>query len=63
LNDEYLALAKRLLGMIIRFATLYLCKAALSSIAVIKTKYWSRINLKQNAGGTGAVSQILPRFN
>jgi len=38
LNDEYLALVKRPLRMVIPFATSCLCESGLYAIAVIKTK-------------------------
>ena len=41
LNDEYPALTKKALQMVIPFATSYLCEAGFSAMAVIKSKYRS----------------------
>ena len=41
LNDEYPALMKKALWMVIPFFTPYLCKAGFSAMAVIKSKYRS----------------------
>ena len=60
LNDEYPALTKKALRMVVLFATSYLCEAGLSAMAVIKSKYRSRINVERKM--RGAVSKIFPRF-
>jgi len=44
LHDEYPALAKKALRMVLRFSTSYLCETGFS--AMMKTKYRSRINLE-----------------
>ena len=56
LNDKYPALTKKVLRMFILFATSYLCEAGLSAMAVIKSKYRSRINVEREM--RGAVSKI-----
>ena len=60
LNNEYSALTKKALQMFILFAMSYLCEAGLSAMAVIKSKYRSRINVEKEM--RGAVSKIFPRF-
>ena len=60
LNDKYPALKKKGLRMFFLFATSYLCKAGLSAMAVINSKYRSRINVEREV--RGAVSKIFPRF-
>ena len=60
LNDEYPALTKKALRMFFLFATSYLCEAGLSAMAIIKSKYRSRINVEREM--RGAVSKIFPRF-
>ena len=60
LNDEYPTLTKKALQMFFLFATSYLCEAGLSAMAVIKSKYRSRINVEREM--RGAVSKIFPRF-
>ena len=42
-----MALKKKVLQMVIPFSTSYLCKAGFSVMAVIKTKYRSRINIEK----------------
>ena len=61
LNDEYPALTKKALRILVPFATSYLCEAGFSAMAVIKTKYRSRINVEREM--RVAVSKILPRFH
>ena len=58
LNGEYPALMEKALQMIIPFATSYLCEAGFSAMAVIKTKYRTRINVERNI--RVAVSKIPP---
>ena len=60
LNDEYPALIKKALRMIIPFATSYFCEADFSAMAVIKTKYQTFINIERDI--RVAVSKILQRF-
>ena len=60
LNGEYPALTEKTLRMIIPFATSYLCEAGFSAMAVIKTKYRTRINVERDI--RVAVSKILLRF-
>ena len=61
LNDEYPALTKKALRILIPFDTSYLCKVGFSAMAVIKTKYRSRIDVEREM--RVAVSKILPRFH
>ena len=61
LNGEYPALTEKALPMIIPFATSCLYKASFSAMAVIKTKYRTRINVERDI--RVAVSKILPRFD
>ena len=61
LNDEYPALTKKALRILVPFATSYLCEAGFSAMAVIKTKYRSRIDVEREM--RVAVSKILPRFH
>ena len=61
LNGEYPALTEKALRIIIPFATSYLCEAGFSTMAVIKTKYRTRINVARDI--RVAVSKILPRFD
>ena len=60
LNDEYPALTKKALRMVVPFATFYLCEAGFSAMAVIKSKYRWRINVEKEM--RVAVSKIFPRF-
>ena len=48
LNDEYPALTKKTLRMIIPFATSCLCEAGFSAVAAIKTQYQTRINVERD---------------
>ena len=59
MNDEYPALTKKALRVLVPFATSYLCEAGFSAMAVIKTKYRSRIDVEREM--RVAVSKILPR--
>ena len=60
LNDEYPAWTKKALRMVIPFATSYLCEAEFSAMAVIKSKYRSRINVEREV--RGAVLKIFSRI-
>lgn len=59
-NNEYSTLCSKALRILIPFATSYLCEAGFSAIAVIKSKYRSKINLEQEM--RVAVSSFVPRF-
>ena len=61
LNDEYPALTKKALRILVPFATSYLCEAGFSAMAVIRTKCRSRIDVEREM--RVAVSKILPRFH
>ena len=60
-NDEYPALTKKALRVLVPCVTSYLCKAGFSAMAIIKTKYRSRIDVEREM--RVAVSKILPRFH
>ena len=47
--------------MIVPFATSYLCEAGFSSMAVVKIKYRTHINVERDI--RVAVSEFLPRFD
>ena len=59
--QEYPELAKRALEVLIIFPTTYLCKAAMSALVNIKTKYRNRL---RNANDMRiALSNINPRID
>ena len=60
-NDEYPALTKKALQVLVPFTMLYLCEAGFSAMAVIKTRYRSQIDIERET--RVAVSKILPRFH
>ena len=65
LNEEYPALTKKALQMVIPFATSYPCKARFSAMAVIRSKYtrfFCRLRIKVEREMRVAVSKIFPRF-
>nr|CAH7768867.1 unnamed protein product [Callosobruchus chinensis] len=59
-KNEYPALRLKALRILIPFATSYLCEAGFSAVAVIKSKYRSKINVEQEM--RVAVSSLIPRF-
>lgn len=59
-KNEYPALSLKALRILIPFATSYLCEAGFSAVAVIKSKYRSKINVEQEM--RVAVSSLIPRF-
>ena len=61
MNDEYPALTKKALRILVPFTKWYLCEAGFSAIAVIKTKYQSQIDVEREL--RVAVSKILPGFH
>jgi hypothetical protein len=55
------SLSKRALKVLIPFATSYLCESGFSAVAVIKTKYRSRLSLEKEI--RVGISQFQPRFD
>ena len=60
-NALYPCIAKSALRILIPFATSYLCEAGFSAVAVIKTKYRSKINVEREL--RLAISDIQPRYD
>ncbi|XP_067131393.1 zinc finger BED domain-containing protein 5-like [Centruroides vittatus] len=59
-KEEYPLLSGKALRILIPFATSYLCEAGFSAVAVIKSKYRSKINVEQEM--RVAISNFIPRF-
>lgn len=59
-KEEYPLLSCKALRILIPFATSYLCEAGFSAVAVIKSKYRSKINVEQEM--RVAISNFIPRF-
>jgi hypothetical protein len=57
---EYPEISCKALLVLIPFATSYTCEAGFSAVAVIKSKYRSKINVEKEM--CVAVSKMLPRF-
>ena len=57
---EYPVILKAALRVLIPFATSYLCEAGFSAVAVLKTKYRSKLDVEREM--RVAVSNIAPRF-
>ena len=57
---EYPVISKAALRLLIPFATSYMCEAGFSAVAVIKTKYRSKLDVEREM--RLAVSNITPRF-
>jgi hypothetical protein len=55
------SLSNRALKVLIPFATSYLCESGFSAVAVIKTKYRSRLRLEKEM--RVAISQFQSRFD
>ncbi|XP_063786065.1 protein FAM200A-like [Pseudophryne corroboree] len=60
IKDEYPMLSAKAQQILVSFATTYLCEAGFSAVAVIKSKYCSKINVEEEI--RGAVSKLIPRF-
>lgn len=58
---EYPELSKKAVRVILPFATSYLCEAGFSALAVIKSRYRSKVNVEKEI--RVAVSNIVPRFD
>lgn len=59
-KQEYPDVANKALHILIPFATSYLCEAGFSAVAVIKTKYRSKVNVEKEM--RIAISKLVPRF-
>ena len=57
---EYPLLGQRAMGILLPFATSYLCETGFSAVAALKTKYRSQLNIEQELRVT--VSCFKPRF-
>ena len=57
---EYPVISKAALHLLIPFATSYMCEARFSAVAVIKTKYRSKLDVEREM--CVVVSNITPRF-
>ena len=57
---EYPLFSGKALRILIPFATSYLCEAGFSAVAVIKSKFRSKINVEQEM--RVAISNFIPRF-
>lgn len=60
-GNEYSLLSVKAQKILIPFATSYLCEAGFSAVAVIKSKYRSKINVENEM--RVAISNITPRFS
>ncbi|VVC25872.1 Hypothetical protein CINCED_3A012173 [Cinara cedri] len=60
IKNEYLLVCEKALRVLIPFSTSYLCEAGFSAVAVIKSKYRSKINVEKEM--RLAVSSLIPRF-
>lgn len=59
-KQEYPQVGNKALRVLIPFVTSYLCEVGFSALAVIKTKYRSRLNVEKEM--RVAVSNLVPRF-
>lgn len=57
---QYPLLGQRAMGILLPFATSYLCETGFSAVAALKTKYRSQLNIEQEL--RVAVSCFKPRF-
>ncbi|XP_060846219.1 zinc finger BED domain-containing protein 5-like [Rhopalosiphum padi] len=60
IKNEYPLVCEKALRVLIPFSTSYLCEAGFSAVAVIKSKYRSKINVEKEM--RVAVSSLIPRF-
>jgi hypothetical protein len=60
IRNEYPTLSLKAMRIFIPFATSYLCEAGFSAIAVINSKYLSKINVEQEM--RVAVSSLIPQL-
>ncbi|KAF0711438.1 zinc finger BED domain-containing protein 5-like [Aphis craccivora] len=60
IKNEYPLVCEKALRVLIQFSTSYLCEAGFSAVAVIKSKYRSKINVEKEM--RVEVSSLIPRF-
>ncbi|KAL4132622.1 hypothetical protein QTP88_009744 [Uroleucon formosanum] len=60
IKDEYPEISNKALRALLPFATSYLCEAGFSAVAVLKSKYRSRLNIEKEM--RVAVTTLLPNF-
>lgn len=60
IKDEYPEISNKALRVLLPFATSYLCEAGFSAVAVLKSKYRSRLNIEKEM--RVAVTTLLPNF-
>lgn len=59
-EKEYPLIGQRAVGILLPFATSYLCETGFSAVASIKTKYRSKLNIEDEL--RVAISKQQPRF-
>uniref|UniRef100_A0A1B0A569 HAT C-terminal dimerisation domain-containing protein n=1 Tax=Glossina pallidipes TaxID=7398 RepID=A0A1B0A569_GLOPL len=59
-KNDFLALRNKALEILLPFVTSYLCETGFSTVAVIKTKYRSRLMIEKKL--RSAISSMIPRF-
>ena len=59
-KTEYPNIAAKAVGILLPFVTSYLCETGFSAVAVLKTKYRSRLVIENEL--RAAISPLLPRF-
>lgn len=60
IKDEYSEISNKALRVLLPFATSYLCEAGFSAVAVLKSKYRSKLNIEKEM--RVAVTTLLPNF-
>jgi len=60
IKDEYFEVSNKALRILIPFATSYLCEAGFSAVAVLKSKYRSKLNVEKEM--CVAVTTLIPNF-
>jgi len=60
IKDEYSEISNKALHVLLPFATSYLCEAGFSAVAVLKSKYRSKLNIEKEM--RVAVTTLLPNF-
>lgn len=60
IKDEYSEVSNKALRILILFATSYLCEAGFSAVAVLKSKYRSKLNVEKEM--RVAVTTLIPNF-
>ncbi|XP_008189601.1 zinc finger BED domain-containing protein 5-like, partial [Acyrthosiphon pisum] len=60
IKDEYPEVSNKALRILIPFATSYLCEAGFSAVAVLKSKYRSKLNVEKEMHV--AVTTLIPNF-